>query len=274
MKARKFTLVVLPALSKAEPLVARSRSCFDHAQHRSGRRVTSITFTLIELLVVIAIIAILAALLLPALSNAKELSRQVVCLSNLKQIGTGVGLYAADNEMWIPVSNDPVRSDGTGGDTPLQWRLSISQYVGASDATSMMSPSLTRGVFLCPSYKRPEGGLAKFDGGYGWNRIMGYNDPKRPSFDIGRQQMGRIPRPAETIIVGDTTDWMTISWQVAYLFPSVSASGGALSPQVGSRHRRGIDLLWADLHVAWMSQAELRAGRNGDPDWYYKRDKN
>jgi len=103
---------------------------------------------------------------------------------------------------------------------------------------------------------------------------MGYNDPKRPSFDIGRQQMGRIPNPVETIIVGDTADWITISWQIAYLFPTVSASGGTLSPQVGNRHRKGIDLLWADCHVSWMSQADLMSGKNGDPDWYYKRDKN
>src|SRR5271169_829570 len=71
-------------------------------RHGSGRhaRIAFPAFTLIELLVVIAIIAILAALLLPALSRAKQKAKQAACINNMRQIGIALVMYAGEFKVY------------------------------------------------------------------------------------------------------------------------------------------------------------------------------
>ncbi|MBI4027367.1 MAG: DUF1559 domain-containing protein [Verrucomicrobia bacterium] len=67
-------------------------------------------FTLIELLVVVAIVSILAAMLLPALKNARESAKSIVCMNNLKQIGTAVWMYLHDSNEVFPYAWDSTQN--------------------------------------------------------------------------------------------------------------------------------------------------------------------
>src|SRR5437660_826845 len=96
-------------------------------------------FTLIELLVVIAIIAILAAILFPVFAQAREKARSISCVSNEKQLATGILMYNQDYDGKMPIfwysgetgvaPDPPFLNDPTIKATIIGWNESIQPYI-------------------------------------------------------------------------------------------------------------------------------------------------
>jgi prepilin-type processing-associated H-X9-DG protein/prepilin-type N-terminal cleavage/methylation domain-containing protein len=232
---------------------------------------SSMSFTLIELLVVIAIIAILAAMLLPALSNARDKARSASCINNLKQFGAAVSLYADDNDDFNTYAYTDV-DPATGNKTDMGFHIILGPYMGYKNVKCDWDAVHVNKSFLCPSLPvertMKRGGwkiayVANRTHNGGTHSIFGY---RQKTNNYLPWLLSRLRRPSEIMGIADgrddvfvgATQWGGITDPV--LFDPVSSSA-----RIPQRHSGGCNVVFMDGHTEYR---RLRAPIGGaDPFW-------
>lgn len=217
-------------------------------------------FTLLELLIVIAIIALLAAILFPVFARARENARRSSCQSNLKQIGLGVIQYLQDNDgrfsnvdvaYYAPYPDwlgDETKQCYSGGNCQYRWQEFLRPYVKSME------------IMLCPSRR----GNSVHRANYGANHAV---------VNTARHE-AQLAMPAATLVA---LDWSTFQarpdllaqdyWRylpgVETVSPSLTCDANAPGDCRSGRHFDGVNTLYADGHVKWLSAKTVyQQGRN------------
>jgi general secretion pathway protein G len=195
-------------------------------------------FTMLEFIVVIGIIGMIAAIILPVLSRAKENGRQATCLGNLRELGTGMRMYADDYDGRLP---DALIGWHEGDNPNGNWAGGYEADGFCEIEKGQIYPYIkSAGVFLCPS-----------DVGSSAHQISGPAAVRYPlsyamNYMLGYQNLDADVAPANRVGLLLHENRWTIG------------GGGFLSgPDVGfsdlpsDAHFGGTCVLYCDLHGSW-----------------------
>jgi prepilin-type N-terminal cleavage/methylation domain-containing protein/prepilin-type processing-associated H-X9-DG protein len=249
-------------------------------QSRSHR--TQAGFTLIELLVVIAIIAILAAILFPVFAQARAKARQASCLSNQKQVGLGIMMYAQDYDEILPGNSslenisdarwpDSTTAHSAGLSEPLGW---MQPYDIANAGTHRIwardiQPYIKNiQIFRCPE-TRPRSADGPCTAGANTCEVNDVVNAGNGNLLLNgipaSKSLAAIPNPADIIFTHEVRNYNRVAQEKPRQKRSNRLWTGFTHAYYDRLHNDGANLLFCDGHAKWQRRDSIRFAQFGAP---------